>query len=55
MLVLTFDFIHLEPIDDFILEFEKIGVTKFRVVINERYKISSTASGENSSHTSPRF
>jgi len=48
MLVLTFDFIPLEPIDDFILEFEKIGAIKFRVVINDSHKISSTVSGENS-------
>jgi len=45
-LVLSFDFIHLEPIDDFILGFEKIGVKEFRVVINECHKITSTASGD---------
>ena len=53
-LVLSFSFIHLKPIEDFILEFEKIGVTKFGVVINECHKVSSTASGGNffEAHTS---
>ena len=47
-MVLCFSFVHLKPIKDFILEFVKISVTEFRVIINECYKISSTSSGENS-------
>jgi len=45
---LSFGFIYLEPFENFIFWFEKIGVTKFEAVINECHKISSTTSSENS-------
>jgi len=47
-LILSFSFIHLKPIGNFILRFEKIGVIEFGMIINECHKVSSIASGENS-------